>query len=69
MAVQQDRGYKQYIRIAMSKYIVASANNYGKFIELVNTYISRGYKLQGGVFVIYKDNSSNEYLQAMYKDN
>ena len=51
----------------MSKYVVASSSNYSKFIDLVNTYISRGYKLQGGVFVIYKDNSSNEYLQAMYK--
>ena len=47
----------------MAKYIILSADSASSLENKVKRYIQDGYIPQGGVSVIFSDNSSTTYLQ------
>ena len=51
----------------MAKYTILSADSTGSLENKVKHSMQDGYIPQGGVSVIFRNNSSTTYLQAMYK--
>ena len=51
----------------MAKYTILSADSASSLENKVKHSMQDGYIPQGGVSVIFRSNSSNTYLQAMYK--
>ena len=51
----------------MAKYIVLSADSASSLENKVKHSMQDGYIPQGGVSVIFRNNISDTYLQAMYK--
>ena len=50
----------------MAKYTILSADSMSSLENKVKHSMQNGYIPQGGVSVIFSDNSSTTYLQAMY---
>ena len=53
----------------MAKYIILIADSASSLENKVKHSMQDGYIPQGGVSVIFRNNSSTTYLQAMYKPN
>ena len=51
----------------MAKYMVLNADSISSLENKVKYSMQEGYIPQGGVSVIFRNTSSNTYLQAMYK--
>lgn len=51
----------------MAKYIILIADSASSLENKVKHSMQDGYIPQGGVSVIFRNSSSNTYLQAMYK--
>lgn len=51
----------------MAKYMVLNADSISSLENKVKYSMQEGYIPQGGVSVIFRNNSSNTYIQAMYK--
>ena len=51
----------------MAKYTILSADSASSLANKVMCSMRDGYIPQGGVSVIFRNNSSTTYLQAMYK--
>ena len=50
----------------MAKYIILIADSASSLANKVNHSMQEGYIPQGGVSVIFRNNISDTYLQAMY---
>ena len=50
----------------MAKYTILSADSASSLENKVKHSMQDGYIPQGGVFVIFRNNIDNTYLQAMY---
>lgn len=49
-------------------YVVVSSNLTTELSRQVIEYLSRGYKLAGGLTVVKAEFSDTRYMQAVYKD-